>query len=83
MGMFWLCFGFAGQALFASRFMIQWIASERRGQSYIPRLFWYLSIGGSLVLLVYSIHLGDPPFIAGQGMGVIIYLRNLTLLLAF
>ena len=60
---FWLCLGFTGQALFATRFLVQWIVSERRGQSHFPRAFWYLSIAGSLLSLAYAIYLGDPPFI--------------------
>ena len=73
----WLVVGFAGQALFFSRFLIQWIQSERLGRSTVPRIFWYLSLGGGLILLTYAIHLRDPVFIVGQGMGLIIYLRNL------
>ncbi len=76
----WLILGFGGQALFASRFLVQWIASERRRQSHIPIAFWYLSIAGGLMSLVYALHLGDPPFIFGQSAGVFVYTRNLILL---
>ena len=73
----WLVIGFAGQALFFSRFLIQWLASERRRQSYVPTAFWFLSIGGGLTLLAYAIHRRDPVFIVGQATGILIYGRNL------
>ncbi len=73
----WLVIGFLGQGLFFMRFLVQWIASERKKQSVIPTAFWYFSIGGGLVLLAYAIYKQDPVFIAGQGLGVFIYLRNL------
>jgi lipid-A-disaccharide synthase-like uncharacterized protein len=73
----WLGIGFVGQAVFASRFIVQWIASERKQRSIIPDVFWYLSLIGSTVLLSYAIHLRDPVFIAGQSFGLLIYLRNI------
>ena len=76
----WLTAGFGGQAVFAARFLVQWLASEKQHRSVIPIAFWYLSLGGGLVLLVYAIHLRDPVFIAGQATGAFIYLRNLMLL---
>jgi lipid-A-disaccharide synthase-like uncharacterized protein len=75
----WVAVGFVGQTFFFSRFVIQWIVSERRGETIIPPAFWYLSIGGGLVLLIYAVHQRDPVFIAGQGMGSFIYFRNLIL----
>jgi lipid-A-disaccharide synthase-like uncharacterized protein len=76
----WLGAGFGGQALFAARFLVQWLVSEKERRSVIPTVFWYLSLGGGLVLLVYALHLRDPVFITGQATGVFIYLRNLMLL---
>ncbi|HYN22019.1 MAG TPA: lipid-A-disaccharide synthase N-terminal domain-containing protein [Thermoanaerobaculia bacterium] len=73
----WLAIGFFGQALFFGRFFIQWLASERRKESVIPRAFWYFSMGGGLVLLAYAIHRNDPVFILGQSTGIFIYTRNL------
>ena len=73
----WVGVGLLGQALFSARFIVQWIASERRRQSVVPRQFWYFSIGGGLVLLVYSIYRQDVVFILGQGAGLFIYARNL------
>ena len=76
----WVVFGLGGQMLFTARFLVQWIASERAGRSIIPLAFWYFSIGGGVILLSYAIHRGDPVFILGQSMGVVIYLRNLWLI---
>ena len=73
----WIAVGFLGQALFASRFVIQWLRSEREGRSTIPIAFWYFSIAGGAVLLSYAIHREDPVFIAGQALGIFIYCRNL------
>jgi len=76
----WLVIGFIGQALFFSRFLVQWIVAEKRGESVVPPAFWYLSIGGGLILLVYALHQRDPVFIAGQAAGSFIYVRNLMLI---
>jgi len=73
----WLVVGFIGQALLFGRFFVQWIASERRKQSVVPRSFWYLSLAGGAVLLAYAIHRRDPVFIVGQATGFLIYTRNL------
>jgi lipid-A-disaccharide synthase-like uncharacterized protein len=73
----WIAVGLLGQALFFGRFFVQWIASERSKKSVIPRSFWYLSLAGGTVLLVYSIHQRDPVFIVGQATGFFIYSRNL------
>ena len=76
----WVALGFIGQLLFTGRFVIQWIASERQGKSVVPIHFWLLSLGGSMVLLVYAIHRKDPVFILGQSFGSIVYIRNLMLI---
>ena len=73
----WLGIGLLGQALFSARFLLQWIASERRRQSVIPTPFWYFSIAGGLTLLAYALYRRDPVFILGQSAGVFIYARNL------
>jgi lipid-A-disaccharide synthase-like uncharacterized protein len=72
-----LVVGFAGQLLFAMRFIIQWIRSENSKKSVIPLSFWYFSIGGGSVLLLYAIWRQDPVIICGQGLGLLIYTRNL------
>ena len=78
--LFFLIIGFSGQGLFASRFIVQWIYSEKKGVSYIPVIFWYLSILGGLGLLTYAIFRKDPVIISGQLFGIFIYLRNLILI---
>jgi lipid-A-disaccharide synthase-like uncharacterized protein len=77
----WLGVGFLGQAFFSARFLIQWIASERRGKSVVPRAFWYFSIGGGMTLLFYALWRRDPVFILGQGAGLFVYARNLYFVL--
>ncbi|MBN2564852.1 MAG: lipid-A-disaccharide synthase N-terminal domain-containing protein [Candidatus Eisenbacteria bacterium] len=76
----WLTLGLVGQAIFGSRFVVQWISSERAGQSVVPVSFWYLSLGGALLLLTYAIYKQDPVFIIGQSVGGFIYARNLSLI---
>ena len=76
----WLGIGFLGQSLFFSRWLIQWLVSERKAESSIPIAFWYMSLGGSLIVLTYAIYRRDPVFIAGQSVGAIVYLRNLMLI---
>lgn len=76
----WLIVGFLGQSFFFSRFLVQWVASERKGKSTIPLSFWYLSMGGSAFLLAYSIYRQDIVFILGQSINQFVYIRNLVLL---
>ena len=78
--LYWVLFGLAGQMLFATRFIVQWIASEREGRSIIPLAFWYFSIFGGIVLFAYAVYRRDPVFVLGQSMGLIVYLRNLFLI---
>jgi lipid-A-disaccharide synthase-like uncharacterized protein len=75
-----MIFGFAGQALFSARFIVQWIASEAKKQSVIPLAFWYFSLGGGLFLTIYAILRHDPVFILGQAAGLVVYVRNLILI---
>ena len=77
---FFLIIGFLGQGIFASRFVVQWIHSEKKGESFIPVIFWYLSIIGGLGLLTYAIFRKDPVIITGQLFGILIYTRNLILI---
>lgn len=74
---FWLVLGFAGQAMFSMRFLLQWMASEKARRSIIPVAFWYFSIAGGALLFVYALWRQDPVFIVGQGAGLAIYFRNL------
>lgn len=78
----WVAIGFGGQALFMMRFVVQWFVSERERRSVIPVSFWWLSIAGAGILLVYAIHRRDPVFILGQSLGFFVYVRNLWLIRA-
>ena len=78
--MIWLAVGLLGQALFSARFLVQWLASERKRQSIIPVAFWWLSLCGGATLLAYALWRRDPVFILGQGMGLFVYTRNLILI---
>ncbi|MBX9934904.1 MAG: lipid-A-disaccharide synthase N-terminal domain-containing protein [Methylobacterium sp.] len=77
----WLVFGLAAQLVFGCRFIFQWIASERAGKSVMPLSFWFLSIAGGLMTLVYGIVRREPVIIFGQGLSTLIYLRNVVLIL--
>jgi len=76
----WVAFGMIGQIVFGSRFVVQWIASERRKSSYIPPVFWWLSVIGGIITLTYAIHKRDPVFTIAQGIGLLVYVRNLMLI---
>lgn len=76
----WVLIGFLGQFLFMMRFVVQWVHSERLKKSVVPVAFWFFSLGGGAILLIYAIYQKDPVFIMGQGLGLLIYLRNLTLI---
>jgi len=77
---FWVAFGLGGQMLFGSRFVVQWISSERKKRSHIPIGFWYLSLCGGIITAIYAIHRRDPVFVIGQTGGLIVYIRNLMLI---
>ena len=76
----WVLLGFVAQFFFTMRFLVQWIASERAKRSVVPIAFWFFSLFGGALLLVYAISRQDPVFIAGQAMGLVIYIRNLWLI---
>ena len=76
---YWQVIGFLGQGVFTARFVVQWVASEKKGDSVVPIAFWWLSILGGFSLLIYAIYRQDPVFIVGQGMGMVVYVRNLML----
>ncbi len=77
---FWLLLGLSGQIIFGSRFVLQWISSERAKKSYIPAYFWFLSLAGAVLLLIYAIHQKDLVFVIGQSSGFFVYIRNIMLL---
>lgn len=73
----WLVVGMVGQGVFVGRFLLQWLYSEHKKRSVIPMAFWYASLLGGAILLVYAIYKRDPVFIVGQAGGFLVYLRNL------
>ena len=76
----WLAFGLLGQAAFFSRFLVQWVASERAGRSYIPNAVRDLRLAGSLILLIYAVHRAEPVFLLGYLPNSAVYVRNLMLI---
>ena len=81
LGRFWIMFGFGAQLTFTARFLVQWIASERMRESYMPTAFWYLSIVGAIMLFAYAVVWKHDPVVAlGQTMGAFVYVRNLVLM---
>jgi lipid-A-disaccharide synthase-like uncharacterized protein len=76
----WVAIGFIGQLFFGARYIVQWIASERKGRSVIPVSFWLLSLAGSLILLVYAIHIEDPVFFLANLFTGLIFSRNIMLI---
>ncbi|MCQ8182166.1 lipid-A-disaccharide synthase N-terminal domain-containing protein [Methylomonas sp. SURF-1] len=76
----WLTIGLVGQSLFMMRFIVQWIHSERHQKSIIPVSFWYFSLSGGVIVLLYGIHRVDPVIILGQLPGTFVYARNLMLI---
>lgn len=76
----WIIFGFTAQFVFFMRFVVQWWESEKKKQSVIPVAFWYLSIAGSLMILVYSIRRQDIVFTTASILNTLIYIRNLMLI---
>jgi lipid-A-disaccharide synthase-like uncharacterized protein len=78
----WILIGFGGQAVFTSRMLVQWWASEQVGRSVVPIAFWWLSVIGGTILLLYAIYRRDPVIISGQALGLIVYVRNLYLIFA-
>ena len=72
--------GMLGQVFFFSRFLVQWLASEKHGKSVVPLSFWYLSLGGGSLLLFYAVWRKDPVIILGQIVGLFVYARNLMLI---
>ena len=77
---FWLAFGLIAQLLFTARFLVQWISSERAGQSVVPMAFWFFSMGGGLMTLIYGIAKREPVISLGQGLATLIYIRNIMLI---
>lgn len=76
----WEIIGIVGALVFASRFLVQWIASERLGRSVVPTIFWWISILGTVILTAYGLHFRRLAVVLGQGFGFVVYIRNLMLI---
>jgi lipid-A-disaccharide synthase-like uncharacterized protein len=76
----WLVFGLLAQLVFTARFLVQWLASEKAGRSVVPMAFWFLSIVGGTMTLVYGIQRREPVIIMGQTLSIFIYIRNVMLI---
>ena len=76
----WIIFGFGAQFMFFMRFVIQWFYSEKHKRSVIPIYFWYFSLVGGVMILIYSIHIEDIVFITAQALSLVVYIRNLALI---
>ena len=77
---FWLAFGLGAQLAFAARFLVQWIASERAGKSVVPMAFWFFSVAGGTMTLIYGLVKREPVIILGQALATVIYIRNIMLI---
>ena len=77
---FWTVLGFAGQVVFGGRFILQWLVSEYKKKSHVPTAFWFLSLVGSIILLIYCIHRCEPILILGFSLNSLIYIRNIHLI---
>ena len=76
----WVTFGTIGQLVFFSRWIIQWLSSEKSKASIIPVTFWWCSLVGGIITLIYAHHIGSFPFMLAQAVGIIVYSRNLILI---
>lgn len=76
----WIAVGLAGQACFFGRMAVQWIVSEQRRRSVVPAVFWWLSLGGGVLLFAYFVWRVDVVGVLGQSAGIVIYARNLRLI---
>jgi lipid-A-disaccharide synthase-like uncharacterized protein len=75
----WKCIGFAGIATFGTRFLVQWLYSEKQGESRVPVIFWWQSLIGTVLCLAYFLRQQDSVGIAGYVLNIIPYTRNLML----
>lgn len=72
--------GLIGQLMFTARFFIQWLVSEKNKKSTVPEIFWYFSLIGGFLVLIYAIWRKDPVITLGQATGLFVYVRNIMLI---
>ncbi len=77
---YWTAFGMLGNGIFSSRFLVQWLYSEKQGRVVVPPIFWHLSFWGSIICLLYGLHIDKLPVILGYLFLPIMNARNLILL---
>jgi len=75
----WILIGLVGQLIFFSRWIVQWLFSEKYSKSYLPDSFWWLSLTGGLITFIYAWHIKSLPFMLAQFIGLIVYTRNIIL----
>ena len=80
LGYLWVGLGLLGQVLFTGRMVVQWLASEKSKRSVVPPVFWWMSLAGSTMLMVYFLWRRDPIGLLGQSFGWFIYVRNLWMI---
>jgi lipid-A-disaccharide synthase-like uncharacterized protein len=80
LGLAWVALGLLGQVLFTGRMLLQWVVSEKEHRSVVPTGFWWMSLGGATMLVVYFVWRKDLVGVLGQTTGWLIYLRNLWLI---
>jgi lipid-A-disaccharide synthase-like uncharacterized protein len=79
-GLLWAGIGLLGQVAFSGRMLVQWLVSEKRRESVVPEVFWWLSLGGGVLLFAYFVWRQDFVGVLGQSSGVVIYARNIKLI---
>lgn len=78
-GVLWVALGLGGQLAFTARMLVQWLSSERARRSVVPVSFWWMSLVGASMLILYFVWRKDVVGVIGQSTGWIIYIRNLRL----
>ena len=76
----WHLIGFIGLTLFSSRFWVQWWFAERNQKSYLGATFWWISLIGESICLLYFFMINDPVNFIGPAFAAIPYIRNLMLI---
>ncbi len=76
----WHAIGFASYALFSSRFWVQWLEAEKNQRSDLGLSFWWLSLAGAILSVIYFLSMHDLVNAVGPGLGLIPYTRNLMLI---
>ncbi len=79
-GFLWVGLGLLGQVLFTGRMIVQWLISEKKQRSVVPPAFWWMSLIGATMLLIYFLWRKEPVGVLGQATGWFIYVRNLWMI---